>query len=263
MRDPMSWSLPLGRLFGINLKMHWLFPVVALGLILRVALQKDPRPFPEGAWIDMAVIVGMLALSVLLHEFGHCFGARLVDGDANEILIWPLGGLAYCDVPHTARANFITVAAGPLVNLLLCVGSVLGFLMLTEFSLRPAWNLFEAPLRVENGGAIQLLTWDGAAANRAEVGVLLLARFFWVNWLLLLVNLLPGFPMDGGRLVQCLLWPRYGFRQAMLTAIFIGFIAAIVVGLAAIILNELMVLCLALFIFVTCWQQRIFLEQVG
>ena len=243
--------------------MHWLFPVVALGLILRVALQKDPRPFPEGAWIDMAVIVGILALSVLLHEFGHCFGARLVDGDANEILIWPLGGLAYCDVPHTPRANFITVAAGPLVNVVLCIGSVLGFLMLTNFALWPPLKFWEAPLRLNDLGEMRFFTWEGAEQNHAELGVLLLARFFWVNWLLLLVNLLPGFPMDGGRLVQCLLWPRYGFRQAMLTAIFVGFIAAIVVGLAAITLNELMVLCLALFIFVTCWQQRIFLEQGG
>ena len=120
MRDPMSWSLPLGRLFGITIKMHWLFPVVAIGLILRIVFQKEPRP-PEGAWIDMAVIVGMLALSVLLHEFGHCFGARWMDGEANEILLWPLGGLAYCDVPHTPKANFVCTACGPLVNLLLCV----------------------------------------------------------------------------------------------------------------------------------------------
>src|SRR5205085_318874 len=76
-----------------------------------------------------------LFVSVLLHEFGHCFGARLVDGEANEVLLWPLGGLANCDVPHTPRANFITAAAGPLVNLLLCVLAG-GVLLL--FSLRPS-----------------------------------------------------------------------------------------------------------------------------
>ena len=53
---------------------------------------------------------------ILLHEFGHCFGARYVDGDAKEVLIWPLGGLAFVDVPHTPRALFIATAAGPAVN---------------------------------------------------------------------------------------------------------------------------------------------------
>ena len=71
--------------------------------------------------MDVAMILGMLFISVLLHEWGHCFGARLVDGDAHEILIWPLGGLAYVEVPHTARANFITTLMGPLVNLGLCL----------------------------------------------------------------------------------------------------------------------------------------------
>ena len=64
---------------------------------------------------------GLLFLSILLHEFGHCFAARSVDGDATEMLLWPLGGLAYCDVPHTPRANLITALGGPAVNLALCV----------------------------------------------------------------------------------------------------------------------------------------------
>src|SRR5208283_4071767 len=121
MRDPLTWSLPLGRIFGITVRLHILFPLVALGLILRVAFKEG---LPAGTWIDMSMIVGLLLVSVLLHEFGHCLGARLVDGDAHEILLWPLGGLASLDVPHTARANFITTALGPLTNLLLCAGAL-------------------------------------------------------------------------------------------------------------------------------------------
>src|SRR5262249_59674786 len=96
MRDPLSWSFPLGRLFGVLVRVHWLFPIVAIGLVLRAAFGKD---YPPGAWIDVLWLEGLLLFSVLLHEFGHCFGARLVDGDANEVLLWPLGGLAYVDVP--------------------------------------------------------------------------------------------------------------------------------------------------------------------
>src|SRR4051812_35480262 len=148
MRDPMSWSLPLGRIFGITVKIHWFFPLFVLGVILRAAFKDDPRP-PEGTWIDASMLMGLMFLAVLLHEFGLCFGARLVDGDAHEVLLWPLGGLAYVEVPHTARANFIAAAAGPVVNLLLCLGSGLLFLMVTDFNYRPTWNPLWVPYRVD------------------------------------------------------------------------------------------------------------------
>src|SRR5262249_19603130 len=120
MRDPFSWSFPLGRVFGIAVRVHVLFPVVAVVLVLRIAFKKDPAP-PEGLWVEACWLIAVLFISVLLHEFGHCFGARLVDGDAHEILLWPLGGLANVDVPHTPRANFLATAAGPATNLLICL----------------------------------------------------------------------------------------------------------------------------------------------
>ena len=110
MRDLLSWSVPLGRISGIAVKVHILFLVVAIGLILRVGLQKGA---PNGVWLETTFVVGLLFVCVLLHELGHCVAARLVDGEAHEILLWPLGGLALVDVPHTPRANFIAAAAGP------------------------------------------------------------------------------------------------------------------------------------------------------
>src|SRR5580693_1361546 len=115
MQNPLTaWSLPIPvlRPFGITIRIHWMFPVVALGLILQTALARNeagtvPR-YPEGAWIDMALILALLFFSVLLHEFGHCFAARMLNGDANEVMLWPLGGLAFVEVPHTPRANFLT-----------------------------------------------------------------------------------------------------------------------------------------------------------
>src|SRR5260370_42036327 len=134
MGNVMSWSLPLGRLFGITIRIHVLFPVVALGLILRAAFMKDA---PPDTWIAATVLMGLLLVAVLLHEFGHCFGARLVDGDASEVLLWPLGGLASVDVPHTPKANFITAAAGPAVNLLLCIAAGIA---LVSCSLVPSFD---------------------------------------------------------------------------------------------------------------------------
>src|SRR5688500_14143974 len=117
MRDPLTWSLPLFRLYGIIVKVHVLFPVVAAGIILRSAFEKNAI---AGTWIDVAMVMALLFVTVLLHEFGRCFGARMVDGEASEVLMWPLGGLAFVDVPQTPRANFITTIAGPAVNLIIC-----------------------------------------------------------------------------------------------------------------------------------------------
>src|SRR5947209_1940958 len=118
MRDPMNWALPVARLFGVTVKIHVLYPLIALGLILRAAADKT---YPSGAWVETTILFLMLLVIVICHEFGHIFGARYADGDGDQILIWPLGGLAYVDVPHTPRAHGISVAAGPLVNVLLCV----------------------------------------------------------------------------------------------------------------------------------------------
>jgi Zn-dependent protease len=263
MADPFSWSLPIGRLFGVTIKVHVLFPVLAVGLVLRVALQKGA---PPDIWIQASLMMALLFLAVLLHEFGHCFGARLVDGDAHEILLWPLGGLAAVEVPHTARANFLTAAAGPLVNLLLCLGAGAALALV---AIRPPFNPWWVPIRYIQDGAVvspDLYTWDGVALLDPVVKPwqVLLARFFWINWVLLLLNVvLIGFPMDGGRMFQCLLWPRLGFRQATHWAIIAGFVTMLVLGIYAIAKEDVLFLALALFIYVTCRQQYILLETGG
>src|SRR5207249_11038418 len=112
---------PFGRLFGITIRIHVLVPFAAIALILRAACEENA---PPGAWIDALIVVSFLFFCILLHEFGHSFAARAVGGDSNEVLLWPLGGLANFEVPHTPRANFLIAATGPAVNhvlALLCV----------------------------------------------------------------------------------------------------------------------------------------------
>jgi len=272
MRDPLSWSIPLGRLFGINIRVHLLFPLVALGLILRATTTPKNGPaLPEGAWIDATLIMGFLFFSVLLHEFGHCFGARAVNGDASDVLLWPLGGLAYCDVPHNPRANFICTAAGPAVNLVLClICGLLLFFFHTNGAhewqaLQPVWNpLAGYPGRVD-ASTFDMTAWSGATV---QVGVYswqaLLSRFFWVNWVNFLFNMvLIGYPMDGGRLFQAILWSYVGYRKATLAAVFAGFVTMCVVALWAIIANELLPFLLAVFIYQSCQHQWMLLESGG
>jgi stage IV sporulation protein FB len=253
MRDPLSWSLPLGRLFGIVIRIHVLFPVIAVGLILRAGFHKNAEP---NDWIIASGLMGLLFVSVLLHEFGHCFGARFMDGDAHDILLWPLGGLAYVEVPHTPRANFVMVAAGPLVNVLLCLAS--GLVLWYVADIVPPWSPLWEPYRA-------------ALDSRTNQPVLLwhvwLARFFYLNLILFLFNMiLVGFPMDAGRLLQCALWPRLGYRQATVIAVYAGFITALCLCVYSIVKSEengILFFMLALFIYVTCRQQYIILEHGG
>src|SRR5207244_5592755 len=109
---------------------------VALAMILREGFDKNSAP---GGWIDASLVMGLLFFSVLLHEFGHCFAARSVNGDAQEVLLWPLGGLANVEVPHTPRANLIVAAGGPAVNLVLALLSTL--LLWGFFSAAPSFSL--------------------------------------------------------------------------------------------------------------------------
>jgi Zn-dependent protease len=329
MRDPLTWSLPMGRLFGINIRVHLLFPVVALGLVLRVAFQKDA---PHDLWIEAIFLVLILFVSVLLHEFGHCFAARAVDGDANEILLWPLGGLAFVEVPHTPRANFIATAGGPAVNVL--IGVVACALLATQSvlpSFKPwaspytpvvySWseqvyygsktgrgdlwkfvgykesNNSNGPVSPEKKGegvavyyhpdevAFQpdpskgpdqqtaaLLNPEGKPTTtlvhaepmtQHSVWIVLLARIFWVNWFLFLLNLVPAFPLDGGRMLQSVLWWRTDYRQATLWAIGAGFVFMFIFIVLALITSEVWVLLLAAFIYVSCRRQWIVLETGG
>jgi Zn-dependent protease len=265
MRDPLSWSLPIGRLFGITIRVHLLFPFVAAGLILRVALQTKP-PMPEQAWIDAAIVMALLFVSVVLHEFGHCFAARSVGGDAQDILIWPLGGLANCEVPQNPRAHLITAAGGPFINLVLCV--VCGLLLYFACGspgLQPIWNPLEG--YHYRGGAgdpntMPVTDWSGAIVGVPYYNhAALLTHLFYVNWLLFCINIvLIGFPLDGGRIFQSILWFFVGYRQATFCAVIAGIVVTVIVGLYAIIYQEVLALGLALFIYLSCMHQWHILE---
>jgi Zn-dependent protease len=257
MQDPFAWSIPFGRLFGVTIRIHILFPFVAVALILRAAFEKDAVP---GVWIDASIVFGLLFLSVLLHEFGHCFAARAVGGDAQEVLLWPLGGLANCEVPHTPRANFITAFGGPAVNLFL--GLVCMVLLWLVYSLQPYLGLTGYLWRVHEG-MVPLLNWSGAWEFHSPYsGAVLLEHFFWVNYIGFLLNMiLVGFPLDAGRMFQSIMWHFVGYRRGTLAAVYAGFGVMFILGIFSIIIKDPLFLCLALFIYVSCRQQWLLLEH--
>jgi Zn-dependent protease len=264
MRDPFTWALPLGRIFGITVRLHILFVIFILVMWLDRVFSKTASQ-GEATW--MLVLMALVFFSVLLHEFGHCFAARYVDGEASEVLLWPLGGLAKCDVPHSPSANFITAFGGPLVNILLCMFSGA---VLVACSFKPNFS----PLPEQCWQTLLYNFGDGRTygswwALRSPAETLptwqyLVAQFFWVNWVCLLINVvLVGFPLDGGRMLQSILWPRLGYRSATWTAIVAGYVVMIIVGIYAILQKELILLAIAGCIYVACKQEWINLEMGG
>ena len=208
MRDLASWNLSLGRWAGIRIRLHAFFVLFAV-LALYFAAQ-------EGAALTAAAGIGLLFASVLLHEFGHCWSAWAVDGSAEQIVIWPFGGLTPVNVSHDPKSERTTALAGPLANLLVCFVLAPALVYLSPDVLKllnpltPPWN--ERGLTVTSA-----LEWT-----------------FWVNWIVFLMNVaLPAFPLDGGRIWRSLLWPRCGYRSAVVYVSMAAKLTAVLLGVAA------------------------------
>jgi len=297
MRDPMSWALPLFRPFGIWVRVHVFFFIVTLGLFLR-------QVWEDGnivSWGDILLFtVFLLFIIILLHEFGHCFGGRAVGGEATDILIWPLGGLAMVDVPHQWRAHTITVAAGPAVNVALCLIFTIilagaGYLP----NANPLSNPYVSEMKNYRNGKIYTSTYGvrlyqtgptgdaepvatpvevssklgkTAELNEAVVKtgydralaptwVVWINRAFWLSWVLLLFNLIPAYPLDGGQLLQGFVWSRTDYRRGITVAAYCGYVASVLMLIASIAFNEALLMGLALFMFYSCWSRLQTLEM--
>lgn len=287
MRDPMSWAIPVFRVFGIPVKVHILFLVVTLGLFFRqVAVEDSVVEWDSALFFVVFLLFGV----ILLHELGHCFGGRAVGGEPNEILIWPLGGLASVDTPQNWRAHTVTAAAGPATNAILCL---LCFVVLAACGFFPTANPFDnpyvSPMKNYRDGRVytsaygmrvydratnaelqptaeQLATigkqpeMHNAAAFpasvvRAEAPTVLVwvNRTFWLSWVLLLINLIPAYPLDGGQVMQGLIWWKAGYRQGTTVAAYSGYFVGVLALIASIAYNESLILGLGLFMLYSSW----------
>lgn len=232
---PMGWALTLGRVAGIRVRVHLFFIVY----IVAQMLWSIPRDTIGPAY--QAIILAVLFTLVLLHEFGHCVACRRVKGEADDILLWPLGGLASCAPPRTWRANLVTVVGGPAVNLLL-VPVFAGALWLAGHADTIVFNPFRPSVALGAFGSYALAS-------------LWIAH--WLNLTLLAFNVLcPMFPLDGGRIVQCLIWARTSERRSMEISVVVGFITAAVLGVVALVSNETILLGIAVFGGLICYDER-------
>src|SRR5688500_33883 len=195
MVSPQSGSFRFLRVAGIQVYVHWSWFVVAW-------IELSVRRNVYGSWVwNVAEYLGLFAI-VLLHEFGHVLACRQTGGVASQIVLWPLGGVAFGKPPPRPGAELWTVAAGPLVNVVL-------------------WPLFLVAL------------WACGAfgmAQRAPDLVKLIYMLWSINRLLLIFNLLPIFPLDGGQILRSLLWFQLGRARSLHLAASIGLIGIIGLG---------------------------------
>ena len=212
-------SIRLFRVAGIDLFLHWSWFLVAA-----FEISDRARRYSSLTWNVLEYLA--LFLIVMLHEYGHALACRQVGGTANQIVLWPLGGVAYVNPPPRPGATLWSIAAGPLVNLvLLPILSMLGILS-------------------------RSLGWAEAMPNAHA----LLRAVWFINLGLLIFNMLPIYPLDGGQILRSLLWFVVGRARSLTVATIIGFVGVAGLITLALWMQSVWFGVLSVFILMNCWR---------
>ncbi|HEY4417270.1 MAG TPA: M50 family metallopeptidase [Verrucomicrobiae bacterium] len=210
-------SIKLFRLFGIDVYIHWAWFLAFFYLVSR------PREYSSYGWNALEVVA--LFVIVLTHEFGHQLACRQTGGKTNDIVLWPLGGVAYVSPPQRPGAQLWSIAAGPLVNVILV-------------------PLLSVLVSLSNH-----LDWPDSSPDAYQ----LVHNIWLINIVLLVFNLLPIYPLDGGQILRSLLWFLFGRANSLLIASVIGLIGAVgLIGLA-IWQQSIWLGLITVFVVTNCW----------
>jgi Zn-dependent protease len=208
----------LFRFAGIDVYLHFTWFLVAA-----IFMTDYMRRYQSPVWGVLEYI--SLFVIVLVHEFGHALACRQVGGVANRIVLWPLGGVAFVNPPRRPGAYLWSIAAGPLVNVaLIPILAVAGNVV----------SQSENPLAPTD--AYRFIT-DLRLIN------------FW----LLLFNMLPVFPLDGGQIVRGLLWFPFGEVRSLQISSMIGLIGGAILGVVGLMAGSVWWAILAFFLLSRAW----------
>ena len=197
----MTWTWHLGKIAGIDLKLHWTF-LILLGWIFWSYFSQSGE-ITSGLY-GVAFIIALFAC-VVLHELGHALSARRYGVNTRNIVLLPIGGVANLEkMPEKPREELVVALAGPAVNVVIAV--VLGAILAG----------FGGPAPIED---LETLT--------RPTGRIFLTNLLAVNVLLVVFNMIPAFPMDGGRVLRALLAMRYDRAKATNIAAKLGQFLAI------------------------------------
>lgn len=213
----MRFSFPIGRVFGTQIRVH-----STLILLLLWVLLEEARDSTWGfAWKNVLFLM-LVFLSVLLHEFGHVIAARRFGISTPDITLMPIGGMARLEkIPEIPRQEIIVALSGPAVS------AGLGLFL---WCLNGFHNVFQITL--ETPGALP-------------------AMLSAVNFGLLLFNLIPAFPMDGGRVLRACLAFRFSYAQSTEWASAVGKWIAVALFVCGMILPLPMLSILAGFLYLS------------
>jgi Zn-dependent protease len=213
-------SLPLFRLGGIRVFLHWSWFLVAIYQIQARRQLYDSLTWNALEYVSLFVIV-------LMHEFGHALACRQVGGQADQIVLWPLGGVAYVNPPQRPGAVLWSIAAGPLVNVVLAP-----FLGMATLLAAYVWG------------------WAEALPNVYH----LLQFVCAMNFVMLVFNLMPIYPLDGGQILRAILWFFLGRARSLMVTVMVGFGGVALLGVAAIFIGQPLFWVMVVFILLSCWR---------
>jgi Zn-dependent protease len=211
-------SIRLFRFSGIDVFLHWSWFLVAA-----YEIQSRNGRYSSVSW-NVLEYLGLF-LIVMLHEFGHSLACRQVGGQANQIVLWPLGGVAYVDPPQRPGATLWSIAAGPLVNVVL------------------------APLVMGFGYMSHSLGWYTTSPDLRT----LVHSIFYIDVGLLVFNILPIYPLDGGQILRSLLWFVLGRARSLMVATVLGFGGVAAFIGVALWSRDLWLGAIAIFMLMNCW----------
>jgi Zn-dependent protease len=216
----MSWSLKLGRIFGIDIKVHLTFLLILVWGALNYGGSAGPL-------YGVVVTLALFTL-VLLHELGHSLAAIGYGIPVKDITLLPIGGVARLErMPEKPLHELVVALAGPLVNVILAI------------VLLPLVTV----LAMLQGEAVTLsmLTQPGLLG--------LLVFLLTANISLAVFNMIPAFPLDGGRVLRATLGFFMDYQRATQTAVIVGRVLAVGLGLVAIFTGQIFLALIAVFIF--------------
>ena len=250
------WSLSLGRWAGIHVRVH-----IFLLLFAVVSLTYMPADLYWPAFLTLGVAIG----SLCLHEAAHALAAVRVGGKVDSVILGPVGGLVSPRVPDEPEVQLFVALAGPIVHLSLVVVAAVGLALAGNTNILALLHPLLPSLIDDDQNAWLLL------------GKMML----WINWMLLLLNLLPAYPFDGGPIFRAMLWPALGRRTARVVTGRAGMILGVLIAAAALVrfpdpeldsfaFVKLPLLMLGIFVFfsarqdlVSDWSEDLFDEGAG
>lgn len=228
----MGTSLLLFRFRGIDVRVHWSF---LLALVWGAFLYRNTAAGPLVGALYGVLVILLLFACVTLHEFGHALTAQYFKVRVSNITLLPIGGVASLErMPDKPMQEFLITLAGPLVNF------AIALLLLPLTLLVMAADMGSAPSDV--GDFVQAMQRPGLMN--------LIAYLFGANIVLGLFNLLPAFPMDGGRILRALLAMTMPYVRATQIAVFVGRLLAGLLAVGGLLTANIWLLLIAFFVYV-------------